>query len=143
MLVFSSRGITLRRHSRKLALRDIANLAVWNSPGKECLRETRKSRLIGAQMQNRLYVGNLAGDVAASTLQELFEPHGFVMDVKLVACDKAGHALAFALVTMAKDESARSAMKALNGASLHGVAITVEVAQEAESYSPTGSRGGA
>jgi len=94
-------------------------------------------------MQNRLYVGDLAGDVAASTLQELFEPHGFVMDVKLVACAKAGQTLASALVTMAKDESARAAIKALNGASLHGVAITVEAAREAESHSPAGSRGGA
>ena len=83
-------------------------------------------------MQNRLYVGNLAGDVAASTLQELFEPHGYVMDVTLAGRDKANHALGSALVTMAKDESARTAMAALNGASLHGILITVEAA-EAES----------
>lgn len=94
-------------------------------------------------MQNRLYVGNLAGDVAASTLQELFEPHGFVMDVKLMACDKAERALGFALVTMAKDEAAKEAMKALNGTSVHGVAITVEVACEEESHCRTGAKGGA
>jgi hypothetical protein len=41
-------------------------------------------------MQNRLYVGNLAGDVAASSLEELFESHGFVMDVKLIGGDETG-----------------------------------------------------
>ena len=52
-------------------------------------------------MQNRLYVGNLAGDVAASSLEELFESHGFVMDVKLIEGDEAELRRGFAFVTMA------------------------------------------
>ena len=79
-------------------------------------------------MQNRLYIGNLAGDVAASTLQDLFERHGFVMDVKLVPGDKTGRSLRSGYVTMATDEAARTAMGALNGASLHGLVIKVEEA---------------
>ena len=90
-------------------------------------------------MQNRLYVGNLAGDVAASTLQELFEPHGFVMDVKVVAGDKAGRRQGFAFVTMATDESARAAMRALNGSSLHGLMIKVEEARADGSGGHAGS----
>lgn len=78
-------------------------------------------------MQNRLYVGNLAENVAASTLQELFEPYGFVMDVKLAKKGGAGQALGSALVTMATDESAGAAIRALNGASLHDRIISVEV----------------
>jgi RNA recognition motif-containing protein len=80
-------------------------------------------------MQNRLYVGNLAMDVAATSLQELFEPYGFVMDVKLISGIEAGKPRT-AFVTMATDESARTAIGALNGADLHGVAITVEMARE-------------
>ena len=80
-------------------------------------------------MQNRLYVGNLAGDVAASTLQELFEPHGFVMDIKLVTGNRIGQALGFGLVTMATDESAGAAIRELNGTSLHGMVIKVEEAR--------------
>jgi RNA recognition motif-containing protein len=80
-------------------------------------------------MQNRLYVGNLAGDVASSSLQELFESHGFVMDVKLIGGDEAGRRLGFAFVTMATDESAMAAVKALNGSRLHGAEITVQVAR--------------
>ena len=67
-------------------------------------------------MQNRLYVGNLAGDVAASSLQELFESHGFVMDVNFVGGDEVGQRHGFAFVTMATDESAVAAVKGLNGA---------------------------
>ena len=89
-------------------------------------------------MQNRLYIGNLAVDVATSTLQELFEPHGFVMDVKLVRADKTGAIPARAIVTMARDESARAAMSALNGASLHGLLITISVDGEEESSMPSG-----
>jgi RNA recognition motif-containing protein len=80
-------------------------------------------------MQNRLYVGNLAMDVAASSLQELFEPFGFVMDVKFISGTAAGEPRA-AFVTMATDESATTAISALNGTDLHGAAITVEVARE-------------
>ena len=80
-------------------------------------------------MQNRLYVSNLAGDVAASSLQELFESHGFVMDVKLIGGDKAGPRRGFAFVTMATDESAIAAVTALNETSLHGTVITVQVAR--------------
>ena len=80
-------------------------------------------------MQNTLYVGNLAWDVAASSLQELVEPHGFVMDIKLVTGNKAGQALGFAFFTMATDESAREVMKAPNGDRLHAVLIKVEAAR--------------
>jgi len=80
-------------------------------------------------MENKLYVGNLAGDVGASTVQELFEPYGFVMDVKLTA-GEAGRAPGSALVTMATDEAAEAAIRALNGTSLHGLGIRVEAAAE-------------
>ena len=80
-------------------------------------------------MQNRLYVGNLAGDVAASSLQEIFESHGFVMDVKLIEGDEAGLRPGFAFVTMATDESAMAAIKGLSSTSLPGTVITVQVAR--------------
>jgi RNA recognition motif-containing protein len=81
-------------------------------------------------MKNRLYVRNLAGDVSAGALQELFEQHGFVVDVKLLAMGKAGETVGVAFVILATDESAEAAVKALNGSSLHGVTIRVEVARD-------------
>jgi len=79
-------------------------------------------------MENRLYVGNQTGGVAATTLQELFAPYGFVMDVRLVAGDEARGRRGVAFVTMATDESAGAALKALDGAGFHGTGITVEEA---------------
>ena len=90
-------------------------------------------------MQNRLYVGNLTQDVAASTLQELFEPFGFVMDVKLGENGGAEPAPRSALVTMATDEAAGAARLALDGSRLHGVSIRVEPAEAVE---PMGHSGG-
>ena len=81
-----------------------------------------------ARMQNRLYAGKLVGDMTATTLQELFEPFGFVMDVKLVAGGNGNEALGLGFVIMSTDEAARAAMVGLNGANLHGAAIRVEVA---------------
>ena len=81
-------------------------------------------------VKNRLYVGNLAEDVSTAALQELFEPHGFVMDVKLMTVGKAAEAVRVAFVILATDESAEAAVKALNGSFVHGVAIRVEVARE-------------
>ena len=81
-------------------------------------------------MKDRLYIANLAEDVSAAALQELFEPHGFVMDVKLLTVGKAAQAVHVAFVILATDESAEVAVRVLNGALLHGVAIRVEVARE-------------
>ena len=60
-------------------------------------------------MQNKLYVGNLAADVAGSTRQAPFKAHGFVMDAKVVAGREGGAPSGFAFVAMAADESARTA----------------------------------
>jgi RNA recognition motif-containing protein len=111
------------------------------TPGEDCLRSTQRSRWADGHMQNRLYVGNLGGEVAASTLQELFEPHGFVMDVRLVAGDKSGPARGSAFVTMATDESAWAAMSALNGVSLRGIEMRVEMADLEGAGGVTGAGG--
>jgi RNA recognition motif-containing protein len=95
-------------------------------------RKTAVSESNAACMLNRLYVGNLSGDVTANTLQESFEEHGFVMDVKVVAATDASQRLAFGLVTMPTDAAALAAIGALDGASLRRGVIKVEMA-------PTGS----
>ena len=79
-------------------------------------------------MENRLYIRNLAGQMTASTLQELFERHGFVVDVRLVRGRAPERPRAFGIVTMATGESARTAMGALNGTQLRGRVIRVEEA---------------
>lgn len=80
-------------------------------------------------MENRLYVGNLAGDVSANELQDLFGQYGFVMDVKLARDRGTGRPLGFGFVTMATDEAGRAAQRALDGASLRGGVLKVDVAR--------------
>jgi RNA recognition motif-containing protein len=92
-------------------------------------------------MQNKLYVGNLAGDMAARILQELFEPHGLVMDTELVTGSKHGRAPGCAFVTPATDEWAGAARRELNGAGLHGVVIKVEEARADEAAGHAGAGG--
>ena len=81
-------------------------------------------------MEKRLYVGNLAGDVAVSSLQS-----GFVIDVKLVAQDQKGQRSSGAFIAKATDEAAKTAMMDLNGANLNGIVVTVEVACEEDRMS--------
>jgi hypothetical protein len=68
-------------------------------------------------------------------LQELFEPDGFVMDVKRVAGGGTGKAPRCALVRMATYEAAGAALKGLNGTDLHGVAMRVEAALQGNTWS--------
>jgi len=50
------------------------------------------------------------------------------MDAKPVRGGKTGRLAGYAMVTMATDESAKAAMRALQGTNLPGVIITVQVA---------------
>lgn len=95
------------------------SLPGWNPPGRDCLGGTERCERIVAQMQNKLYVGNLAADVAASTRQAPFKAHGFVMDAKVVAGREGGAPPGFAFLTMATDESARTAIQ-VDGARAEG-----------------------
>ena len=88
-----------------------------------------------------LYLGNPAAAPAASALEELFEPHGFVMAVNLVAGNKAGQPHGFAFVSMATDEAARAAPKALNGARLRGVVVKLDEARAQAAWADAGSGG--
>ncbi len=92
-------------------------------------------------MNNKLFVGNLAFDVTENDLQDLFGQHGSVVEVNLVLDRATGRSRGFAFVTLATDEAAQAAIQALNGYSLQGRALTVNVARPREER-PGGGRGG-
>jgi len=93
-------------------------------------------------MNNKLFVGNLAFDVTENDLQDLFAQHGSVVEVNLVLDRATGRSRGFAFVTMATDEAAQAAIQALNGFSLQGRALTVNVARPREERPGGGSGGG-
>jgi len=93
------------------------------------------------RMEAKLYVGNLPFTSTEEELRTLFEQAGQVTAVDLIKDRDTGRSKGFAFVTMATDESARAAIRALNGASLHGVVIKVEEAWEEGAGGRAGSGG--
>src|SRR5678815_1377646 len=73
----------------------------------------------------KLYVGNLSFESTENDLQDLFEQHGTVNEVRLMMDRMTGKSRGFAFVTMNDDAQAKAAMSALNGHELNGRALTV------------------
>ena len=80
----------------------------------------------------KLYVGNLSFETTENDLQDLFEQHGEVSEVKLMMDRLTGRSRGFAFVTMRDDAQASAAMGALNGKDLNGRGLTVNEARPRE-----------
>jgi cold-inducible RNA-binding protein len=93
-------------------------------------------------MNNKLFVGNLSFNTTENDLQDAFAAHGTVVEANLMTDRVSGRPRGFAFVTMASDEEAQKAMNAMNGASLDGRNLTVNVARPREERSGGGGGGG-
>jgi cold-inducible RNA-binding protein len=71
-----------------------------------------------------IFIGNLNSGTTLESLRTLFEPHGTVLNIKLMADKDTGLSRGFAFVEMA-DSEAGSAIAALNGKSLDGRTMDV------------------
>jgi cold-inducible RNA-binding protein len=71
----------------------------------------------------KLYVGNLSFESTENDLQDLFEQHGQVSEVRLMMDRMTGKSRGFAFVTMNDNAQANAAMSALNGHELNGRAL--------------------
>lgn len=82
-------------------------------------------------MTKKLYVGNLPFSVTENELQDLFGADGRqVSEVAIIMDRDTGRPRGFAFVTMASDNDARSAIEALDGASLGGRSLRVNESEE-------------
>ena len=63
-------------------------------------------------MTKNVYVGNLSYDITQGKLQELFEAHGQVSSVNIIADRETGRPRGFAFVEMMTDEGASAAINA-------------------------------
>src|SRR4051812_20489619 len=96
-------------------------------------------------MNNKLFVGNLSFNTTENDLQDTFAAHGTVVEANLMTDRMTGRARGFGFVTMSTEEEAQKAIEALNGASLDGRNLTVNIAKPREERaggSGGGSRGG-
>lgn len=92
-------------------------------------------------MNTKLYVGNLSFDTIENDLQDLFSPHGPVIEVNLMQDRMTGKARGFGFVTMETKEAADAAILALNGKDWKGRALTVNEARPREARGGGGGGG--
>jgi cold-inducible RNA-binding protein len=94
-------------------------------------------------MSTTVFVGNVSYDATENELQDLFAQHGTVTDVNLMVDRITKKPRGFAFVSMESKEAADAAIRALNGAELHGRKLTVNEARPREDRPPRegGGRG--
>ena len=92
-------------------------------------------------MNNKLFVGNLSFNTTENDLQDMFAQHGTVTEANLMTDRETGRPRGFAFVTMGSPEEAQKAIEALNGASVDGRNLNVNVAKPREER-PAGGFGG-
>ena len=91
-------------------------------------------------MSNKLFVGNLSFNTTENDLQDAFAAHGTVTETNLMTDRTTGRPRGFGFVTMSSAEEAQKAVEALNGKSLDGRALTVNIARPREERSGGGGR---
>ena len=89
-------------------------------------------------MSNKLFVGNLSFNTTENDLQDAFTAHGTVIEANLMLDRASGRPRGFGFVTMSTPEEAQKAVEALNGSSLDGRALTVNIARPREERSSGG-----
>lgn len=93
-------------------------------------------------MNNKLYVGNLSFNTTENDLHDAFAAHGQVVEANLMVDRESGRPRGFGFVTMSTAEEAQKAIAAMNGASLDGRPLTVNIARPREERAPGGGGGG-
>ncbi|XP_022736273.1 28 kDa ribonucleoprotein, chloroplastic-like [Durio zibethinus] len=78
----------------------------------------------------KIYVGNLPWDVDNARLEQVFSEHGKVVEARVVYDRETGRSRGFGFVTMSSETELNDAIAALDGQSLDGRAIRVNVAEE-------------
>ena len=92
-------------------------------------------------METKLFVGNLSFNTTENDLQDTFAAHGTVVEANLMVDRMSGRPRGFGFVTMSTPEEAQKAIAALNGATIDGRALTVNIARPREDR-PARSAGG-
>jgi RNA recognition motif-containing protein len=94
-------------------------------------------------MNTKLFVGNISFNTTENDLHDAFAAHGTVTEANLMVDRMSGRPRGFGFVTMSTEEEAQKAIQAMNGASLDGRNLTVNLARPREERSGGGGdRGG-
>ena len=91
---------------------------------------------------SKLFVGNISFNTTENDLQDAFAAHGTVTEANLMVDRMSGRPRGFGFVTMSTPDEAQKAIQAMNGASLDGRNLTVNLARPREERSGGGEGGG-
>ena len=89
-------------------------------------------------MSSKIYVGNLPYSVTDSTLESNFAEFGRVSSAKVMMDRETGRSKGFGFVEMASAEAAQAAITGLNGMSVDGRSIVVNLARPREAGGGSG-----
>jgi RNA recognition motif-containing protein len=92
-------------------------------------------------MNNKLFVGNLSFNTTENDLQDTFAAFGSVTEANLMMDRATGRPRGFGFVTMSTPEEAAKAVEGMNGKSIDGRALTVNLARPREERAPGGGGG--
>ena len=88
----------------------------------------------------KLFVGSLPFETTEEEMHKMFSAHGAVTSARLINDRETGRSRGFGFVEMNNDAEAQAAIAALNGSSVGGRQIAVNVAKPMEPRS--GGQGG-
>ncbi|XP_062105577.1 28 kDa ribonucleoprotein, chloroplastic-like [Humulus lupulus] len=97
---------------------------------KAAPRGTRPERTRVNEPSFRIYVGNLPWQVDDVRLEQVFSEHGKVVNARVVYDRETGRSRGFGFVTMSTEIEVNDAIAALDGQSLDGRSIRVNVAEQ-------------
>ena len=81
-------------------------------------------------MSTNIYVGNLSFSTDSDALRQLFAAHGEVTKAQVVTDRDTGRSRGFGFVEMASSDEANKAINELNGKSIDGRQLNVNIAKE-------------
>jgi RNA recognition motif-containing protein len=93
-------------------------------------------------MKNKLYVGNLSWNSTEADLSDTFSAFGEVVEAKIITDRETGRSRGFAFVTMSDEASANQAAAELDGTSIDGRNVRVNIAEDKRRDGGGGGGGG-
>jgi RNA recognition motif-containing protein len=95
--------------------------------------------LKGSTMSSKIYVGNLPYTIDDASLRQNFSEFGGVLSAKVMMDRDTGRSKGFAFVEMSSGEEAQAAITGLNGMSVGGRSIVVNISKPKEPSTGYGS----
>jgi cold-inducible RNA-binding protein len=93
-------------------------------------------------VSTKLYVGNLSYNIGDQELRAAFVPHGNVVSASVVTDRETGQSRGFGFVEYGSSSEAQLAVDAMNGTTLDGRSLNVNVARPREGGGGGGGGGG-